>query len=161
MATDKTNESNLSENVSNASSEEKEHKIELSEEDLREAQQKIEDLIKIDKKKYLALAVTGSLLGAIDNFTGKMMAGNAGFLFGNIAAGAGVSSVSSIEEMFQCYIAQKIYQRTSTSLLKEFDQRSRSERATVNPEEINTYIKTASLTASRKMVYKFFLKKEI
>lgn len=149
MAADKTNESNLSENVSNASSEEKEHKIELSEKDLREAQQKIEDLIKIDKKKYLALAVTGSLLGAIDNFTGKMMAGNAGFLFGNIAASAGVSSVSSIEEMFQCYIAQKIYQRTSTALLKEFDQRSRSERATVNPEEINTYIKTASDAAAK------------
>lgn len=30
----------------------------------------------------------------------------------------------SIEEMSQCYIARKIYQRTSITLIKEFDKRS-------------------------------------
>lgn len=34
----------------------------------------------------------------------------------------------SIEKMFPCDIAQKIYQRTSISLIKEFDKRSRSGR---------------------------------
>lgn len=125
-----------------------ENDIVLTDADLAEAKAIIEGLIKADKNKWLFLSTVSSLISSADSVTGKLSAKSLYFLAGNTGTGGLSDSNMQVEEMVQWMVAQRVMQRTDIALHKDYDQRSRNERNSINPEQTSKYSQTMSESAA-------------
>ncbi len=131
-----------------------ENDIVLTEADLAEAKAIIEGLIKADKNKWLFLSTVSSLISSADSVTGKLSAKSLYFLAGNTGTGGLSDSNMQVEEMVQWMVAQRVMQRTDIALHKDYDQRSRNERNSINPEQTSKYSQTMSESAASYLFQK-------
>lgn len=131
-----------------------ENDIVLTDADLAEAKAIIEGLIKADKNKLLFLSTVSSLISSADSVTGKLSAKSLYFLAGNTGTGGLSDSNMQVEEMVQWMVAQRVMQRTDIALHKDYDQRSRNERNSINPEQTSKYSQTMSESAASYLFQK-------
>ncbi len=131
-----------------------ENDIVLTDADLAEAKAIIEGLIKADKNKLLFLSTVSSLISSADSVTGKLSAKSLYFLAGNTGTGGLSDSNMQVEEMVQWMVAQRVMQRTDIALHKDYDQRSRNERNSINPEQTSKYSQTMSQSAASYLFQK-------
>lgn len=131
-----------------------ENDIVLTDADLAEAKAIIEGLIKADKNKLLFLSTVSSLISSADSVTGKLSAKSLYFLAGNTGTGGLSDSTMQVEEMVQWMVAQRVMQRTDIALHKDYDQRSRNERNSINPEQTSKYSQTMSESAASYLFQK-------
>ena len=123
-------------------------KVNVTKEERAEAKAYIDKIIGNDNKTIYLLAAIDSFIASSDNIINKFTSAGPAFLGGSILSNNASNLSACTSEFVYMYIGRKIKMATDQHLHHEFDQRSRSERESTNPEETNKYADTLSTSAA-------------